>query len=348
VREPLGAGAHRRDGLLDHAHHRDLGRYVEVERECSLERGQRQLVRAQRALERMPSQLLDEVGPTGDDPRLRAAEQLVAGEADEIGSGRERVPRGRLVRERDQCSRSEVVDEGDPVACRDVGKLGRRRLLGEADDAEVRLVDAQEEGGLGPDRVLVVVHAGAVRRPDLDQPGAGPGEDVRDPEAVADLDQLATRDQHLASVRECGEREQDGGRVVVDHERRLGAGQPAQDRGDVVLPRAPCALGEVVLEVRVAAGDLAQPVERLLRQRCAAEVGVDDHAGCVQDAPETRPTDLLELGPQAGGEVARLDARADLLSSLVEHAAGRVDGERIVGRAGKLVHGREVSKLHVS
>ena len=85
-----------------------------------------------------------------------------------------------------------------------------------------------------------------------------------------------------------------------------------------------------------------------LARQCAAEVGVDDHAGRVQDTPETRPTDLLELGAQAGGEVARLDARADLLSSLVEHAAGRVDGERIVGRTGKLVHGREVSKLHVS
>ena len=38
----------------------------------------------------MPAEPLDEVGPAGDDARLRTAEQLVAGEADEVGAGRER------------------------------------------------------------------------------------------------------------------------------------------------------------------------------------------------------------------------------------------------------------------
>ena len=43
------------------------------------------------------------------------------------------------------------------------------------------------------------------------------------PEAVADLDQLAARHDDLALLRERGEREQDGGGVVVDDERSLGA-----------------------------------------------------------------------------------------------------------------------------
>ena len=97
---------------------------------------------------------------------------------------------------------------------------------------------AQQERGLGPDRLLVVRRARAVRRPDLDEPRARAREHVGDAEAVADLDQLAARDDHLASLRERREREQHRGGVVVDDERRLRAGQPPQDRGDVILPRS--------------------------------------------------------------------------------------------------------------
>ena len=47
----------------------------------------------------MPAQPLDELAAAGDDPRLRAAQQLVAGEADKVGSGCEALARGRLVPE---------------------------------------------------------------------------------------------------------------------------------------------------------------------------------------------------------------------------------------------------------
>ncbi len=52
-----------------------------------------------------------------------------------------------------------------------------------------------------PDRGLVVGGARAVRRADLDEPGPGAREHVRDPEPVADLDQLAAGDDHLPAVR---------------------------------------------------------------------------------------------------------------------------------------------------
>ena len=71
---------------------------------------------------------------------------------------------------------------------------------------------AQQQRGVGPDRALVVGRAGAVRRPDLDEAGARAREHVGDAEAVADLDQLAARDEHLAPFRERGEREQDRAR----------------------------------------------------------------------------------------------------------------------------------------
>ena len=112
---------------------------------------------------------------------------------------------------------------------------------------------AEQHSRLRPDRPLVVGRARAVRRPDLDEPRARAREHVGNAEAVADLDQLAARDDDLATFRERGEREQHRGRVVVDDERGLGARQAPEERREVVLARAALAALEVVLEVRVAA-----------------------------------------------------------------------------------------------
>ena len=204
----------------------------------SLERGDRQLVGAERALQRMPSQLLDEVGATRDDSRLRPAEQLVAAEADEVGACRERLARRRLVGERAEHARAEIVDERQRMPARDGRELLDARLLGEADDAEVRLVHAEQNRGLRPDRPLVVGRARAVRRADLDEARTRAREHVGDAKAVADLDQLAARDDHLATFGERSEREQHRRRVVVHDERSLRAGQTTKDPRNVVLARA--------------------------------------------------------------------------------------------------------------
>ena len=100
LRQPLRS---RLDGfgrLGRHAQDGDLGERalgIEVERKRALECGQRQLVRAHGALERMSPQPLDELGATDDDPGLRAAEELVAREADEVGAGLEALAHGRLL-----------------------------------------------------------------------------------------------------------------------------------------------------------------------------------------------------------------------------------------------------------
>ena len=122
--EPLRAGTHGLGRLAQHPQHRDLLRPVEVERERALERGERQLVGAERAVERVAPQPLDEVGPAGDDPGLRAAEQLVAGEADEVGARGQRGGGRRLALDLDERARAEVVDERQLVPPRD-----RRQLL---------------------------------------------------------------------------------------------------------------------------------------------------------------------------------------------------------------------------
>ena len=148
----------------------------------------------------MAAQPLDELGAADDDARLWSAEQLVAREADEVGACSEALRRGRLVSDPTERAGAEVVDERKVVAPSDVGELRETRPLREADDAEVRLMHAQEQGGVGADRRLVVGRARAIRRPDLDEARARARKDVRDAEPVADLDQLAPRDDDLATL----------------------------------------------------------------------------------------------------------------------------------------------------
>ena len=328
--EPLGAGADRRGSCASVRSTGIRSRRLEVEQQRPFERGERELVDAQRALQRMAPQPLDELGAAEHDPRLRPAEQLVAGEAHEVGAAGERsCAVGSAADTAIERARAEVVDEREAVAPRDFRELLEPGPLLEADDAEVRLVHAQQQRRLRPDRALVVGGARAVRRADLDEPRAGAGEHVGDAEAVADLDQLAAGDDHLASLRERREREQHGRGVVVDDERRLGAGQPPQDRRAVILPRAALAGVEVVLEVRVAAPHLDDALERLLGERRPAEVRVDDDAGRVEHAAQPRRARSASSSRSRAARSPGSRAGADLLARALDHGTRGVDGERI-------------------
>ena len=196
------------------------------------------------------------------------------------------------------------------------------------------------------DRLLVVGGSRAVRRPDLDEPRARARQDVRDPEAVADLDQLAARDEHVAALRERGQGQEHRSRVVVHDERRLGPGQPAQDARDVILPRAACPGAQVVLEVRVAAADLADALESRLGQRGTAEVRVHDDAGRVQCAAQPRAAGRGELLPEPLLQVAGVGARLYVLARAREDRASRLDRERVVAPPRELVHRGQVAQPH--
>jgi hypothetical protein len=86
-----------------------------VQRERPLERGERELVRAERALERVTAQALDQLGTTDDDAGLRAAQQLVAGEADEIGARGEARCRCRLVADVRERARAQLAWRSGPA-----------------------------------------------------------------------------------------------------------------------------------------------------------------------------------------------------------------------------------------
>ena len=113
--------------------------------------------------------------------------------------------------------------------------------LGEAGDPVVGLVDLQQQAdvvgvGHGP---LVVGEAGAVRGAHLDEAGPGRGQDLGDPEAAADLHQLAPGHDDVPAAGQRGQGQQDGGGAVVDDEGGLGAagpGQQARRRGPTGTP----------------------------------------------------------------------------------------------------------------
>ena len=72
--------------------------------------------------------------------------------------------------------------------------------------------------------------------------------------------------------------EQHGGGVVVHHHGRLGAGQAAEQRLDVVVAGAPLARLQVVLQGAVGAGHLQDALHGGLGQQGPAQVGVHHDA----------------------------------------------------------------------
>src|SRR5262245_60437651 len=243
----------------------------------------------------MTPQLLDEVGTADHAAGLRTAEELVTREADEVGTGAQALRGRRLVSHATERARAEVVHYGEVVLACELGKLGKPWSLREADDPEVGLVHPKEHSGLGPDRLLVVGHARSVRRSHLDQTSTRARENVRYPEPVADLDQLAPRDDDLPPFRQGGERQQDRGGVVVDDECGLGAGEAPEQRAEMILSRSARTLLEVVLEVRVRAPRLDDTRDRGIGERRTPEIRVHEHPGGVQQASERRPPRTGEL-----------------------------------------------------
>ena len=88
-----------------------------------------------------------------DEPGLRAAEQLVARERDQIGAVGDGFRDGRLVREPEtrqinQRSRAEIVHERHTTRAGKCRELARIDLGGEAFDAVVRGVNLEDKPGL--------------------------------------------------------------------------------------------------------------------------------------------------------------------------------------------------------
>ena len=239
-------------------------------------------------------------------PGLRAAEQLVAAEGDEIGAVA-RSPRATV----GSCGRPQRAEIDAACRCRDRRRTARRARGASAAQLAPRDTRAvkprsrsccvctfSSSAGLRADR-LARSRARWVRLvvPTSTQPAPALRHDVGHAEGAADLDQLAARDRHLAAARQRVEHQQHRGGVVVDDGRGLGAGQLAEQaaRHGRRARRAGRRRGRT-------RGSTAQrtprprPPRSLLRQRRAAEIGVQHRAGQVEHRCEPRSIKRLERG----------------------------------------------------
>jgi hypothetical protein len=273
----------------DHAEQREaLGEPVgiEVEAQRGFERGHGQLVDAEGAHERVARAAIDAGLAADEDAGLRAAQELVAAEEDEVGAGLDAAAGQRFTGEAelaevDQGAAADVVDDGDATAASERDERFDPDRFGEADNAKVAGMDAHEGAGVFADGRRVVVEAGAVGGADLAQAGAGGGHDLGQSKAAADLDELSAGHDDLAIAREGVEREHGGGGVVVDDKGGFASGEGTQEGFDAGGAGATPSRFAADGDIAVAAGDGVDGGERLGGEGAAAHAGVDDDAGGV-------------------------------------------------------------------
>ncbi len=287
-----------------------------------LEGRQRGAVRTQRAVERMPGAGPHRRFAPHQDPRLRSPQQLVAAAAGEIAPQRRELREAAVIaqlerRMRPQQATALVDQDGDAPAASEIDQRLDRHRLDEPGDAVVGREDLEQERGPGLDRRLVVGEPGAIGGADLDQLDARRLQDLRDAEGAADLDQLAARDHRPAPGGQRGEREQQRRGVVVDHQRRLGAGhRPQQAVDPAVAISAPAGL-EVELEIAVGVEQRRQRLGDLRRQGRTAEVGVDQDAGGVEHPAQRSPQ--LAAEPRLDPARQRLERRLEVEVAAAPH-----------------------------
>ena len=196
---------------------------------------------------------------------------------------------------------------------RDPGQFGGGDLFGEALNAVVRGVDLHQKAGLGGDRLGIVAGVGAVGGADLAQAAAGLFHDRGHAEGAADLDQLAPGDDGLAVAGQRVQDDQHRGGVVVDDGGVLGPGQFAKQAAQVAVAFAAPAGVQIELQRGGGLHGAERGGHGLLRQQGAAEVGVQDGAGQVQDRAQVRAgaggQRLFGKAEDAGGIGQRLRRR---------------------------------------
>ena len=183
--------------------------------EGGLQRREGEFVDAQRSGRRMPSQLLDQLGRAEQQTRLWPAEELVTAGGDKIGAVTQ-DGRGVGFVGQQRMRRQQAGADVDHERRGQLGQLADADGRGESADVIVRRVDLEQEAGRGPDGLGIVAQMRAVRRADLPDPGARRGHQFGQPEAVADLDQLATADHDLLAGGQRHRGQQQGSGVVVD------------------------------------------------------------------------------------------------------------------------------------
>ncbi len=273
------------------ANHAECWNFVERAAKICVERdfesGDRELVHTQGAEQRIAADAFDEFALAGDDAGLWAAEKFVAAEADDVNAGIGAGAGDWLVDsaggEIGEAAGAEILVDGDVQAAAECGDLVESGPLGEAGDAEIRRMDAEEQARAFVEGAFVIADARAIRGAHFAEDGAAFGHDVGDAEAVADFDQLAAGDDHLGIFRESIQDEENGGGVVVDDNRGFRADELRQQAGGVNVALAALAAFDVVFEIRIVSGGGGNRSRRGGGERRAAKICMQDYTGGVDD-----------------------------------------------------------------
>jgi hypothetical protein len=262
----------------------------EVSAQGGFHGGDGELVDAEGAEERMTANFGDEILFAGDDADLRAAEKLVAAEENEREAGFNAFAGGGFVnaegREVDEAAGAEVFDDRQRAARAERDQLCHFRFFGEAGHREIGGMDAKKQAGFFGDGVFVVGDASAVGGTDFAEDGATLLHDFGDAKAVADFDELAAGDDDFAATSECRKSDKDGSGAVVHNDSGFGASEALDQERKMNVALAAGAGGEIVLEIGITRGGLAELFEGRRSERGAAEIGVEDDAGSVDDGAE--------------------------------------------------------------
>ncbi len=292
---------------------------IEMEAQHAFERSNRHLVASQGALERVSLDFIYEIGSSRYEPALRPTQKFVAAECNDIGSGGNCFCDRRLMRKA-------IGPEIDQRACAEVDEIWKIGIM--CDARNLCFIDRSREAlhriiarmhahqcaDSWRDRVAIVLFMRAVGRADFAQAATRALHDIGHAESAADFDEFASRNNDFPARGDTGQCQQHRGCIVVDDSCCLRACQPAQQGFKMRVAIAALSRRKIEFEVRRATRDGGDRVDRLLRQRSAAEVRVQHRAREVEDRPQC-------------GRHGTLDTRSNIPN---EHIC-RLNGTIVIG-----------------
>lgn len=168
--------------------------------------------------------------------------------------------------------------------------------------------------------------------------------DFGNAEAVADLDEFATRNNDFAAAGERRESDQYCGGAIVDDDGGFRAGEAFDEAREMNVAFATSAGGEIVFEIGISHGGALEFGDNGGGEGGAAEIGMKDDAGGVDDRAEGRGEFVFDGRKDAlfdgfggnggfGGELAGEDGAADLGQNFANrgHRVVAVDGFAEIG-----------------
>ena len=263
-----------------------LGQFfgVQVQAQRGLQRCQRELAHAQGTLHGVFFDFGDQFFAPDDDARLRAPQQLVTAEGDDVRPRIHGFAHGDFmgqtpVAQIDQGAAAQIHHHGQATGMGHGGDFGVGDGLGKAHHFVVAGVHLHEQGSVLSHRLGVVFGVRAVGGAYFYQLAACTFHDVGDAEGATNFHQLAARDHHLFARCQRRQRQQHRSGIVVDDGGSFGPGQFANQLLNQIIAVATATSGQVVFEVGGVGEGFDHRIHGLLRQQGTAQVGVQ-HRAC--------------------------------------------------------------------